>query len=275
MKRILVASDLSIRSDRAISRAVRLAARLKVGLTALHVVDSAMPSDLAEMVNAEAKTKLDRFVASQPGADSIDYEVASIVGDPVQTIHDAVADRDADLLVLGVHRSRTFFDTIRETTMERLVRTSAKPTLLVTDAGDHDLDKVLAGVDMSPGCARAIKAAKTLVPAAEFALFHALHVPFKGLTGDAGSAERMQPYVDEAEREVDDWIAACAIPATIPRPQIIEGTPFEALSKTMRAFQPDLLVIGVHSRAGIGRWILGSVAADLIRDPPCDLLVAR
>ena len=188
MKRILVASDLSIRSDRAVTRAVRLAARLGLELTVLHVVDDAMPSGLAEKVSAEAKVGLDRFVASIAGADSVAPHIISVIGDPVHTIQSVVAERDADLLVLGVHRARAFFDVIRETTMERLVRTSAKPTMLVADTGDHDFDKVLAAVDMSPGCARAIKAAYALVPTAEFSLVHALHIPFKGLTGDAGSA---------------------------------------------------------------------------------------
>lgn len=275
MERVLVASDLSIRSDRAVGRAVRLAARLNLELTVLHVVDSAMPPDMAEMVNERAKIKLERFVASRTGAQEIAVEVLSTVGDPVHTILDTVDLVKADLLVVGIHRPRAFLDTFRETTMERLVRISAKPTLLVTDASDHDFEKVLAAVDMSPASTKAIQTAHQLFPTAEFSLFHGLHIPFKGLTGDASTEARIRPYMEEAERMMDSWLSTCNFPESIPRPTIIEGSPTMALGESMAKFRPDLLTLGVHSRAGVGRWLLGGFTKDLVRDPPCDMLITR
>ena len=37
----------------------------------------------------------------------------------------------------------------------------------------------------------------------------------------------------------------------------------------------DLIAVGAHGRVGAARAILGSLATDLMRDPPCDLLIAR
>lgn len=274
MKRILVASDLSIRSDRAVGRAVSLAARQNAGLTALHVVDSAMPADLAETVKEGAKVKLERFIASRRGSENIEVEILSVIGDPVQAIHDALRKTGADLLVLGVHRDRAFFDAIRETTMERLVRTSTKPVLLVQDASDHDYAKVLAAVDMSEASGRAIGFAHKVAPSAEFSLFHALHIPFKGLTGDANSAASMQPYVSEAEAMIDKWISSATLPESMPRPAVIEGSVSATLDNKMFQFRPDLLVLGGHSRSGLVQRFMGSFATALLRDPPCDLLIS-
>lgn len=275
MNRILVATDLSIRSDRAVDRAVRIAARLKVGLTAIHVVDSAMPDDLADMVRTEAKARLQRFVSTRPGAETVDIDVICEIGDPGESIHEAARIANAGLLVVGSHRPRAFLDSVRETTMERLVRTSSKPVLLVTDASDHDYAKVLAAVDMSPACTRAINAAHQLVPSAEFSLFHGLYIPFPGLTGDAASEERMAPYVAEADAAIDDWLNTSVLPAGLPRPSIIEGGPATACDAATSESRPDLLVVGLHSRGRLGRRILGSFTADLVRNPPRDLLIAR
>ena len=43
----------------------------------------------------------------------------------------------------------------------------------------------------------------------------------------------------------------------------------------VRQGQADLIAVGAHGRVGAGRAILGSVSTDLMRDPPCDLLIAR
>ncbi len=274
MKKILVASDLSIRSDRAVGRAVDLAARLGARLSALHVVDSAMPAEIARTVQAEAQDRLSRFIASRRGGEAIESEVISLIGDPVQAIHETLEKSGADLLVLGVHRDRAFFDAIRETTMERLVRTSAKPVLLVKDPSDHEYAKVLAAVDMSPAAGRAIGYAHEIAPSAEFSLFHALHIPFRGLTGDANSAASLQPYIEEAQAQIDEWIKAAALPQSLPRPEIIEGSVNDVLNKMMARGKPDLLALGTHSHPGLVQRFLGGFAAGLLRKPPCDLLVS-
>lgn len=275
MDRILVATDLSVRSERAVDRAIRIAARLGAKLTAIHVVDDAMPNDLADMVGKEARERLERFVTSRPGADKVDAEITVVAGDPVAAVLEAAEHVKADLLVLGVHRSRAFFDHVRETTMERLVRLSFRPTLLAVDPVDHDYADVLAAVDMSPASTRSVQYAHRLAPEARLALVHAFHVPFKGLTGDTMTDQRRLPFVKETERAVAKWMGSADLPENCPVPTVFEGSPTAALRKAMAAKRPDLLALGVHSRTGLGRMVLGSFTADLIRDPPCDLLVAR
>jgi len=39
--------------------------------------------------------------------------------------------------------------------------------------------------------------------------------------------------------------------------------------------QADLVVVGGFGHRGFRRWLLGSVAEDLVSDAPCSVLVAR
>jgi len=54
-----------------------------------------------------------------------------------------------------------------------------------------------------------------------------------------------------------------------------EGTVREVLYQQIGRRNPDLLVIGTHGRTGVAHAFLGSVAEDLLRDLPCDVLAVK
>ena len=61
----------------------------------------------------------------------------------------------------------------------------------------------------------------------------------------------------------------------LPDPIFVEATADDGLHEMMSNADYDLLAIGAHSRLNAGRYFLGSLAAGLIRKPPCDLLIAK
>ena len=54
-----------------------------------------------------------------------------------------------------------------------------------------------------------------------------------------------------------------------------EGSAQEVLHRQISRLEPDLLVIGTHGRTGVAHAFLGSVAEDLLRAPPCDVLAVK
>ena len=54
-----------------------------------------------------------------------------------------------------------------------------------------------------------------------------------------------------------------------------EGNPFFVIREAMAAFQPDLLAMGTHARAGIAVAMVGNLAREFLVEAPCDVLVAR
>lgn len=271
---ILVATDMSARSDRAVRRGVKLAARLKSRLSILSVIDDAGPEALTAQMVASVTVELRRFVASLPGGDAA--EVIVIAGDPTTTIVERLGAMRPDLLVLGRHRERPFLDAIRETTAGRLVRLSSCPVLMVADRVDHAYARILAATDFSPAAAASIALAHELAPGADIDPVHVFHVPYDGvLSRVGGTRDIVASFHAEAAEADTAWRAAHALPALCGDTRILPGSPLEVLGRETRATGAALICAGAHGRVGQGRALLGSVATDLMRFPPCDLLIAR
>jgi nucleotide-binding universal stress UspA family protein len=273
MTRILVASDLSERSDRAVQRALRLSRMLDAQCHVVTVVDDELPADLAETMRGRAADRLAGQVAALDARATA--EVTAILGDPSETIPAHAARIGASLLVVGLHRPRPFLDTLRETTMERLVCLSGVPVLLVCRPADRDYAKVLALVSFSPACAAAVRAAALLAPGVRPDGIHAVHIPFAGLTGDGPGSSMAQAVTAEAERAAADWRARHGIGTEDLDLSLIAESLTRLLQRKLAGTGYDLLAIGAHTRSGPALHGLGGFAAELIRRPPTDLLIAR
>lgn len=273
MKSILVASDLSERSDRAVRRAIRLAKGHGANCHVLHVVDRDLPRDLASRWCEDAGTRLVRFLSA---LDTEGVEVSHDVriGDPLEVIPEVAAGCDADLVVLGLHRPRAFLDRLRETTMERLVRLVREPVLLVRNPAGHDYETVLAPVSFSPACTAATKAARALAPKATIHAFHAVHLPFSGLTGEQPGGPMSQALIAEAETARTGWLAKDGPGLEADQITLAIGSLSQVMADQLASVRPDLVAIGSHTRFSLAPHLLGSFAAELVRDPPTDLLIA-
>ena len=259
MQTILLASDLSDRSDAALGRAVELAVATGARLTLHHVVDSAMPAPIAGQVRTEAARSMEETLERCLDGRSLDCAVSAEVGDVSEGIAAAVEATGAELLIVGVHRRRAFLDQYRETTMERLIRASEVPVLMVQRAVTGPYAHMLGAVGLSRNCAAAIRLGLRIAPAAKVTLFHAHEVSF----------------ARESALDYADWKAASGLPAGMPDPILVEGPAEDVVQDLMAEDTFDLMTLGAHTRPGMGRRLLGGLAASLIRKPPCDLLVAK
>ena len=221
-------------------------------------------------MRAAAEQKVAQFAASRKQADKVSYETRAELGHPVRSVPEAAAD--ADLLVLGLHRPRPFVDLFAPSTLEAIIRSARTSVLVVRDAADHDYQRILTAVDFSPACTAAITAAKALAPSADIMAFHAYIVPFRGLTGGEGP-KGTTPYRDEAMEALTDWAANAPLAASDV--ELIEDGLGLALSGMLSRTDPHLLAIGVHGRSAFNPNLLGGFAAELLADPPCDLLLSR
>jgi nucleotide-binding universal stress UspA family protein len=259
MEHIIVASDLSDRSEQALRRAITLATHMGARLDVCHVVDSAMPLGIAEDVKHQAQTALEKILREHAPDTQLDYAINVLIGDVVDEITQLLRETNPNLLVVGVHRKRVFLDQIKETTMERLIRASRQPVLLVARPTDQDYAHVLGAVDLSRACEAALRHARRIAPDAALTLFHAHEVSF----------------IKESQRDYATWKAVAALPDNTPEPIFVEGRPEDAIHDLMEQERYDLLALGAHTRSNLGRLMLGGLTARMIRNPPCDLLVAK
>lgn len=274
-KHILVATDLSPRSDRAVRRAADLARSHNARLTLIHVLDDAMPDDLLVHAQTRSTEHLERFAASVAG--DLTYTTLPCVGDPTETLLDMVQDQDPSLLVVGVHRPRSILGELRETTAQRVVRLSSCPVLIVREPDDHPYRAVLAATDFSPAATAALNLGHMLAPTASVTPIHLMHIPYQGLAGysDEANAALQASFLHDATAADADWRAKHALPVTIGHTEFAQGGPWITLKTAADRHRADLITVGAHGRAGAHRALLGSLATDLMRDPPCDVLIAR
>jgi nucleotide-binding universal stress UspA family protein len=280
MRDILMATDLSPASGRALSRAVGLAAGSGAGLAVLHVVDDRLPEDLVETVERGAQAAIRSQLSALPAAAGLAVDIRVIRGDPFAAILEEAWRRKADLVVLGNHRKAPLVDLVRGTTVERVLRQGTFPALVVKDAPAGPYRRCLVALDLATGSRRALETALTLMPHGEFFLLHAYEVPFPAFLGGAGTAREVAAQrAVELDRAVEEAIGSLVDghPGLRERCRLrlVRGEARPALTRAVAELRPDLLAIGGHGRSGIARAVLGSIALEILADPPTDILAAK
>jgi len=280
MKRILVASDLSERSRRAIRRAVALARQFSCELIVLYVADDDRPAELieAELRSAETETRGHLDEAAWQGLVP-EPVIETRAGDPFRTIVDEADRIDADLIVMGAHRKRLLGDIFTGTTIERVMRLGHRPVLMVNRDDETPYRRVLAALDLSKASAHALRRAISL-GLLDPARASAVH-------GFLPLAEGMMYYANIDQKQIDEHVAVSANEARgaleaflrdngfadLADVLLIErGSPYEAIEIGVSKIKPDLLVIGTRGHGGVKRILLGSVADEVLRRIDADIL---
>lgn len=279
-EKLLVATDLSPRSDRAMQRAFTLLDGSDAALFVLHVLDEELPSSVAHRLKDESESLIDGYLQSVAGAKKRDVTRKVVFGTPFREILREADDTGAGLVIMGTHRTDILGDFFLGTTVERVIRYGNAAVLVVRDRAKAPYRRVLVGVDFSVCSRRAVEFALNLVPHGEIYLVHAFDVPFGGFLSegvDREAVERTRRKQMKAmlETEMQAFFNSLASRPARLEPLLIQGTVREVILGQVDALRPDLLVLGTHGRTGIAHSFLGSVAEDLLSDPPCDVLAVK
>jgi len=272
---LLVATDLSIRSDRAIERAALLAADRELELTVLHVIDDDLPATLADQLAKAAEIELASVAAGLHQRHAIRVVPLVEFGKPHRKIIDVAERISAQLLVLGTHREDAV--SFRGTTVERVIRDGPFPCIVAVQRPERPYNEIVAGVDFSAHARRAVEFALDFFPSVDLALVHAYHIPYRGLlyAGRSVSKSDEIQITDQVEKEFTAFLAGFkdlrhGITCTSE-----EGLPHAVVRNQIARLQADLVIVGTHGRTGLPRAILGSVAENLLSNPPCDIAVVK
>jgi nucleotide-binding universal stress UspA family protein len=273
--RILAATDLTERSERALGRAMRLRDQFDAQLTVLHVVEEELPERIAKRRAADARQLIATQLRNLAPAASLKATAVEIaVGVDYAAIIRRVNELDAELTVLGTHRESPWRDLFLGSTIERVLRRGDTPILTVKDEARSDYRRVLVAVDFSVYSRLALEFAARLVPGGEFLVLHAYDLPFADFLPDVQTR-----HVDLLEGEIREQMASLlrGLPAgqSEVTSEVRLGEVVPVVEAATAGFRPDLLVVGTHGRTGVAHAILGSIAGRLLRRPRCDVLAVR
>lgn len=195
---------------------------------------------------------------------------------PHRALIEAAAAFGADLLVVGAAESAAVAK-LFGSTADRVIRKSLRPVLVVRPPVAVPPRRALLPVDLSPLSAVAFRRGLTLLhrlaPGADVEV-EALYVMPEtdhGLFEPAARADLPEP---EAARELERFVAqntsASDREVTI---RVARGEVGAAIRTRGEEWGADLVVLGTHGRGGFERFLLGSVAADVVRRGTASVLV--
>lgn len=255
---ILIAHDLTPEADLALHRAAQLARQHAARLTLLHVGAR----------DIDPQPLRDRLTAFDlPGA-----ELRLAKGQPSATIASQAEGVGATLLVLGAHH-KSSADLFAGTTLERVARNCRIPLLLAVNREVTPYRRALVALDFSQCACAALHHTHRLLP--EDAELHALNVFEVAPSKAAAQREELELQCSLFSRLVADEQARLTPPGRVLRYGVRSGERGACLAEAICEYQPQLLALGKHTRSLMGDALLGGLAQDLLRQPPCDILVSR
>lgn len=277
---ILLATDLGARSDRALDRAVLLADQWDAELVVLHVLEDEAPAVLKEGAGLipswrrppDPARAVERRLRADLGDAARRLSVVVESGDTAETILKTAEARGCGLIVTGVARDETLGRFSLGGVVDRLLRRSRIPLLIVRDRARRPYGDIVAATDFSDASRHALLTATGLFPGLPVTLFHAYEAPMAGLMNDREGYE--EDWGKAVAADCEAFLKETAL-AREPKVLIESGAPDELLRDYAAVRDLDLVVLGTHGRSAVFEVLIGNTAKRILAGLPCDALVAR
>jgi nucleotide-binding universal stress UspA family protein len=276
---IVCATDLRVRSNSALRRAVELARRTGARLTLVHAVDARRSAPRVRAQVNRAYVQLLALVDRTCGSAAAATDIVVRAGGRLDVIANVAAEVDADLVVLAAPQRRRL-DSIFGTTAERLLRAMQRPVLVVHRRTTFSYRRVSLAVDLSNASLPLIQAASRLgiLDRTETTLLHATAPPLEGMLKTVGAEEQAindykQGWQDDARARLQAMLTAAELDVARTRVLVRTEPPAAAIQRVIEEERPDVLTIGASRWFLIKRLLIGSVTDKVLRTAMCDVLV--
>lgn len=282
---VLCGTDFSDRAGQAAELGALLAQRTGGELTLVHVLDTRSvllgPAPALDAIEENARERL-LAAAETLRAAGVKVNTELPAGWPDEAIVAEAKKRGAGLLVMPAIGRRDGAGVRLGKTCERVLRTTETPMLVLREAspllawlrGERAL-RVLVAYDFTPQADAAVLFAGRLAalgacqPIAAY-----VDDPRRGEASRLGLLEEPARAQQHLREEIAQRIAR-ALPS-LPVEVVVsahEGDAAARLAHLAEREQADLLIVGSHQRNAVERLFTGSVALDVLRESPVDVLV--
>ena len=269
--RILMATDLSARCDRALDRAIQLSMQWQVPLQVVH---AAPRETIGAWPAVETLASIRQRIGRELHGDVADADVHVEEGEPAEVILEVARREHCDLIVLG-DASEMPGRRLLGNTVEILVRSSPTSVLVVKRRPRGAYRRVLVGTDLTPESRHGLDTAVALFPNAGFTLLHALDIPYESLWLDP---ERRVDLTRMEMAMIQAFVAEAQLPEDLRRRMqllVEHGHPESMLRQRALEYDDDLTVIGSFRRGLAFHLLVGGTTRRIVQVAPNDVLVVR
>lgn len=272
--RILFATDFSGRCDRPLERSLRLASRWQSTLILLHVLD-AKDRKLTDEERHSEEARISEKLRAEAKDSQVAIETIIATGPVAPTIADKAEELDAELIVTGVARYDELGDFLLGTTVDRLIRRTHVPVLVVKQRATSDYSTLLVATDFSDCSATALEVAAGFFPDSALNLAHAYQVSFDSIRSRDAHAPALQAQIAIQLAEFLDHVHIAPEARERLDFHLDYGDTVPVIGGLVRSTATDLAVIGTHGRSGFVAATIGSDAKALLESLTCDVLMVH
>lgn len=279
VKKIVVGYDFSETAKAALLKAMELADRFQAKLSVIHAISPEIASpfvpavelDLGKIVEKNLQQQLLDFV-KQSGHHVPDVSVQVVQGVPHACLIAEAAAQSADLIVVGSHSRSAMGRFFLGSQALKVVRHAPMAVYVNHADANRAVQKILVPVDENETSELAIPEAKIFAQIynATIQLVHVLNIPVYDYLDS-------QSLLLEAKKECQKYLEGlCREHALTLPPLILEGNPAHSIHTHITSDpQIGLVVLASHGRKGLERFLLGSVANQIVQQGPVPVVAIR
>jgi nucleotide-binding universal stress UspA family protein len=276
--KILLATDLRGRSDRALDRATELANAWDAELVVVHALEDdagaggatnlpswRRPPDSAQCVERQIRDDL------RGPCPRLRFHIEE--GQPLKVILEAGRREEADLLIVAMGPAGAAGKMSR--TVDELFRRFPASMLVVKRRPNGPYRHLLVGTDFTDEARMGLETAARLFPSAALSVMHADETTYSNLYLDPTVSDRSGP---EEKEPVLQWLARADLAPGV-REGIVtlveHGPPEALLSAFVEEKGADLTVIGAYERSRLFHVMVGGRGPKIVQAAPSDVLIVR
>lgn len=289
-KKILVATDLSERSELSVDKAIELAKKYDLWLEVLHVVDPPVFEWTwgGEYVEEQQKREEKRVEKERQISDKITerlqrrhdkMNVTVRVGSPVEMIIAFAKEQDVSEIVIGGtgehHPLKNFFF---GSTAKNIMEKSHVPVLVVRNDKSVDYQNILIPVDFSDESLWTVKHTAELFPSANLYILHIMEIPSESRMRYYGLEEGEISTISDTQRkkskeEMETFVKKISVSNAV-HPVFAEGSlNTEVLLQQGDRISADLISLTPHKTTGVTSRMIRSIAEELLSDTAQDVMI--
>jgi universal stress protein E len=285
LKRILVATDLSKKSNDTLIRAIELAQLNKATLFLIHIVQKTVFDKVIGLVVPEAKkilvkpkewaNKMLQEKVASLAKHKIKMKTVVLTGEIPTQILSFSKDNQIDLVVVGAHGEHPVHDWFVGSTAETIIKRSSCPVLVVKQKPKKKYQKIIIPVDFSLVSQQAVQFAKQVLPNSQMRFLHVEENWYQNISGfeDVSNLSVIIPKKRLAilQAQMNTFLKNCGTKTNLVT--IKSGYPASVIVREAAKQRQDLIVMGTEGFSKKHYLMIGRVANRVLYDTKSDIML--
>jgi nucleotide-binding universal stress UspA family protein len=279
LEKILLPIDVNTDSKEQVNVAIDIARSYKSEIIIIYVLSENVIHNNIEEILMHAITDSLNKVKETIRKEGIRVKEPLIeIGKPVDNILKMAVKEEVNLIVAGSGTSSKELQFKLGNTVEKLIRHSDIPVLVVESDIETKITNILCPVDFSDNSRLALKNAILLAERFKASLrILSVLEPITSISHRiSADLEKENAYLlEQYENEMKKFIKEFDLNHIQHTIDIQTGIAHENIVQTVKEHKHDLLVMGTTGRSGLRRILVGSVAEKVVRQVPCSFITIK